>query len=35
MTVAVDRGARLAPVDLPSVNLSVVRGDLAGVSAER
>jgi pimeloyl-ACP methyl ester carboxylesterase len=33
MTVAVDRRARLARVDLPSVNLSVVRGDLAGVSA--
>ena len=33
MTVSVDRRARLARVDLPSANLSVVRSELAGVSA--
>ena len=33
MTVAVDERARLARVDMPTANLSVVRSDLAGVSA--
>ena len=33
MTVSVDQRARLARVDMPTANLSVVRGDLAGVSA--
>jgi len=33
MTVAVDQRARLARLDMPTANLSVVRSDLAGVSA--
>ena len=33
MTVSVDDRARLARVDMPSANLSVVRSDLAGVAA--
>jgi pimeloyl-ACP methyl ester carboxylesterase len=33
MTVSVDRRARLARMDMPTANLSVVRNDLAGVSA--
>ncbi len=33
MTVSVDDRARLARVDLPSANLSIVRNDLAGVAA--
>ena len=33
MTVAVDDRSRLARLDMPSANLSVVRNDLAGVSA--
>ncbi len=33
MTVSVDQRARLARLDMPTANLSVVRGDLAGVSA--
>jgi pimeloyl-ACP methyl ester carboxylesterase len=33
MTVAVDDRARLARIEIPAVNLSVVRSDLAGVSA--
>lgn len=33
MTVSVDRRARLARMDMPTANLSVVRSDLAGVSA--
>ena len=33
MTVSVDDRARLARVDLPSANLSIVRSDLAGVAA--
>ena len=33
MTVAVDDRARLARLEMPSANLSVVRNDLAGVSA--
>jgi pimeloyl-ACP methyl ester carboxylesterase len=33
MTIAVDQRARLARLDMPAANLSVVRSDLAGVSA--
>ena len=33
MTVAVDQRARLARMDMPTANVSVVRSDLAGVSA--
>ena len=33
MTVSVDDRARLARVDLPAANLSIVRSDLAGVAA--
>jgi pimeloyl-ACP methyl ester carboxylesterase len=33
MTVSVDDRARLARVDMPSANLSVVRSDLAGIAA--
>jgi pimeloyl-ACP methyl ester carboxylesterase len=33
MTVSVDQRARLARLDMPTAGLSVVRGDLAGVSA--